>query len=180
MKRKATFSKFSGDTEQYIKELLKITTVIPTDPEVWAELGEAYYTAGHYPQAIHALQEVLILTPHAYNIFARIGEIHHTYVSRNAPSLPFNEKFDNLALAVKHFLRAVELCPVYIRGWAGVQVSSQEILKLPEATAKLEESEKSRYSDLAEVSERRLLYIVSEKQGTPENLAAANAILTEY
>lgn len=179
MKRKATFSKFSGDMKQYIEDLLKITQVIPTDPEVWAELGEAYYTAGHYTEAIHALQEVLILTPHAYNMFARIGEIHHTYVSRNT-SLPFNEKFDNLALAVKHFLRAVELCPVYVRGWAGVQVSSHEILKLPEAATKLEESEKSRYSDLTEVSERRLLYIVSEKQGTPENLAAANAILTEY
>lgn len=179
LKRRAAFSKFKGNTKEYIDELLKIADTIPTDSELWAELGEAYYSSGQYPQAIHALQETLLLTPHAYNIFARIGEVQHTLVVRNS-SLPFSEKFEYLSQAVKHFLRAVELCPVYVRGWAGVQVASQEILKLPEASNKLQPMEKSRYTDLAEVSERRLLYIVSEKKGTPENLAAANSILSEY
>lgn len=180
MKRRAAFSKFKGNIKEYIEELLKIADIIPTDSEVWTELGEAYYTSGQYPQAIHAFQETLILTPHAYNIFARIGEVHHTLVSRNTTSLSFADKFDHLSQAVKNFLRAVELCPVYVRGWAGVQVVSQEILNLPEASNKLQLAEKSRYTDLAEFSERKLLYIVSEKQGTPENLAAANSILSEY
>lgn len=179
MKRKAAFSKFKGNNKEYIEELLKITNIIPTDPEVWSELGEAYYSGGHYLQAINAFQETLLITPHAYNIFARIGEVQHTFVSRQS-SLSFTDKFDHLSESVRHFLRAVELCPVYVRGWAGVQVVSQEILKLPEAANKLQENEKSIYTNLAETSERRLLYIVSEKQATPQNLAAANAILGEY
>lgn len=179
MKRRAAFSKFKGNTKEYIEELLKIADITPTDPEVWTELGEAYYSAGQYPQAIHSLQETLVLTPHAYNIFARIGEVQHTYVSRNH-SLLFSEKFEYLSQAVRQFLRSVELCPVYVRGWAGVQVVSQEILKLPEAANKLSETDKSRYTDLAEVAERKLVYIVSEKKSTPENLAAANAILSEF
>jgi tetratricopeptide (TPR) repeat protein len=158
---------------------LQITEIIPTDSELWAELGEAYFTSGQFLQAIHAYQDVVLLTPHAYNVFARIAEIYHTLVVRN-PNYNFVDKLEYLRLSVQHFLRAVELCPVYVRGWAGIQIVSQKILTLSESASKLQADDKKKYTELAEFAERKLLYIVSEKKATPENLAAANAILGEY
>lgn len=179
MKRRAAFSKFKGNTKEYIEKLLSITEIIPTDAEVWTELGEAYYTAGQYSQSIHAFQETLILTPHAYNIFSRIGEVYHTQVSRNT-SISTVDKVEFLSQAVKHFLRSVELCPVYIRGWAGVHITTKEILALPEASSKLTQSQKDLYNQWSERSERKLTYIISAKKGTPENLAALDSILKEF
>jgi len=141
LKRKASFSKFNGNFKEYIDKLLEIADIIPTDSELWAELGEAYFASGQFLQAIHAYQEVILLTPHAYNIFARIAEIYHTLVVRN-PNYNFVDKLEYLRLSVQHYLRAVELCPVYVRGWAGVQIVSQKILTLSESSSKLQADDK--------------------------------------
>lgn len=40
----------------------------PTDAEAWAELADLYASQGLYPQAIFSLEEVLLVTPYAWNV----------------------------------------------------------------------------------------------------------------
>ena len=40
----------------------------PTDAEAWAELSDLYVSQGLYQQAIFALEEVLLVTPYAWNV----------------------------------------------------------------------------------------------------------------
>lgn len=40
----------------------------PTDAEAWAELSDLYLSQGMYQQAIFALEEVLLITPYAWNV----------------------------------------------------------------------------------------------------------------
>lgn len=40
----------------------------PTDAEGWSELSELYLAQGVYAQAIYALEEVLIISPNAWNV----------------------------------------------------------------------------------------------------------------
>jgi ER membrane protein complex subunit 2 len=46
--------------------------VSPTDAEAWAELSDLYVSQGMYPQAIFALEEVLLITPNAWNVGATL------------------------------------------------------------------------------------------------------------
>lgn len=43
----------------------------PTDAEAWAELADLYISQGLYQQGIFALEEVLLITPNAWNVSAR-------------------------------------------------------------------------------------------------------------
>ena len=45
----------------------------PTDAEAWAELADLYVSQGLYQQGIFALEEVLLITPNAWNVSARNG-----------------------------------------------------------------------------------------------------------
>lgn len=40
----------------------------PTDAEAWAELADLYVSQGLYQQGIFALEEVLLITPNAWNV----------------------------------------------------------------------------------------------------------------
>jgi tetratricopeptide (TPR) repeat protein len=46
----------------------------PTDAEAWAELADLYLSQGLYPQAIFALEEVLVLMPNAWNVSLKCVE----------------------------------------------------------------------------------------------------------
>jgi cytochrome c-type biogenesis protein CcmH/NrfG len=48
--------------------LVNLLDLSPTDAEGWAELSDIYLTQGLYPQAIYALEEVLVMTPNAWNV----------------------------------------------------------------------------------------------------------------
>lgn len=55
-------------TSDAIASLITILEFSPTDAESWAELADLYLSQGLYSQAIHALEEVLIVTPNAWNV----------------------------------------------------------------------------------------------------------------
>lgn len=40
----------------------------PTDAEAWSELSDLYLQQGLYAQAIFSLEEVLLITPNAWNV----------------------------------------------------------------------------------------------------------------
>lgn len=50
--------------------LVQLLDFSPTDAEAWSELSDLYFTQGLYSQAIYALEEVLLLTPNAWNVWA--------------------------------------------------------------------------------------------------------------
>ncbi|CAN6655716.1 ER membrane protein complex subunit 2 [Trichomonascus vanleenenianus] len=169
-KRKTVVLKQKGDYKMFIQEMLKYVDVMPTDAEAWAELAEAYVKTNHYSEAVHALQEVVVQLPQAYNMFARIGEVLHigATVSHNTV-----EQIDKLKLSLQHFLRSVELCSVYVRGWSGVYVVATKLLAWP----KLPSQDAETYNRLKALAEKKLRQIIDKKQSTEENIRAAEIIL---
>lgn len=168
-----------------------------------------------YRKAIHAFQEVLLFVPNAYNIFSRLGELYHAAALQDAGASGSTEVdfttlsnsakenvLEALKQALKNYLRSVELCPVYVRGWSGVQVVSSEALKVIEGknaskkaakpagksvqvtspSSLLSDKEYKYFKQFAEISERNLLYATSEKEGNQSkpDIEAAKAILRDY
>lgn len=48
--------------------LVQLLDDSPTDAEAWSELSELYANQGLYRQAIFSLEEVLLVTPNAWNV----------------------------------------------------------------------------------------------------------------
>jgi tetratricopeptide (TPR) repeat protein len=55
-------------TTEAITALNKFLDASPTDAEAWSELSDLYVFNGMFPQAIFALEEVLLVTPNAWNV----------------------------------------------------------------------------------------------------------------
>lgn len=51
-----------------IAAILAFLESSPTDAEAWAELADLYVSQGLYQQGIFALEEVLLVTPNAWNV----------------------------------------------------------------------------------------------------------------
>ena len=67
-KRRIALLKTLNKTTEAITALNEFVDSSPTDAEAWAELGDLYVAQGMYPQAIFALEEVLLITPYAWNV----------------------------------------------------------------------------------------------------------------
>ncbi|KDN62483.1 putative tetratricopeptide [Colletotrichum sublineola] len=67
-KRRIALLKSTGKTPEAITALNSLLDFNPTDAESWAELADLYLSQGLYSQAIFALEEVLVLTPNAWNV----------------------------------------------------------------------------------------------------------------
>jgi ER membrane protein complex subunit 2 len=98
-------------------ELLDLT---PTDAEAWAELSDLYFTQQAYSQAIFALEEVLLITPNAWNIHARLGEL--LYISSDGANPADGTQLKQLSESVRRFCRSIELCDNYLRGFYGLKI----------------------------------------------------------
>lgn len=57
-----------GRIPDAISALVSLLEFNPTDAESWAELADLYVSQGLYSQAVYALEEVLIVTPNAWNV----------------------------------------------------------------------------------------------------------------
>ncbi|QNP95997.1 YALIA101S04e01442g1_1 [Yarrowia lipolytica] len=139
----------TGVADLYISELVKYLEVVPTDPEAWSELAEAYAACEKWGDAISAVEEVLLCAPLAYNMFARLGEL---YLAAG-----------DAGEAISHFCRAVELCPVYIRAWCGILVAISK--------------HKKGNDKLKAVATKQLEKLIKEKKGSEGDIAAAKLIL---
>ena len=67
-KRRIALLKSLNKTTEAITALNEFVDASPTDAEAWAELADLYVTQGLYQQAIFALEEVLLITPYAWNV----------------------------------------------------------------------------------------------------------------
>jgi tetratricopeptide (TPR) repeat protein len=122
-KRRIALLKTLKRIPEAITALTKFLDSSPTDGEGWAELADLYVTQGMYQQAIFALEEVLLITPFAWNIHARLGEV--SYMSATATDSSADK---NLAEALRRFCRSIELCDDYLRGYYGLKLTTSRLL----------------------------------------------------
>ncbi|KAH7166233.1 hypothetical protein EDB81DRAFT_280142 [Dactylonectria macrodidyma] len=136
-KRRVALLRSMGKTPEAITSLIWLLEFSPTDAEAWAELADLYLSQGLYSQAIHALEEVLVVTPNAWNIHARLGEV--SLMAANVSTEPFPQK--HLAESLKRFCRSIELCEDYLRGYYGLKKVTDKLLSEPSKLKKQTEGD---------------------------------------
>lgn len=67
-KRRIGLLKSLGKPVEAISALTRFLDSSPTDAEAWAELSDLYASQGLYQQSMFALEEVLLITPNAWNV----------------------------------------------------------------------------------------------------------------
>ncbi|EDN95378.1 hypothetical protein SS1G_11255 [Sclerotinia sclerotiorum 1980 UF-70] len=72
LKRRISVLRSLGKTSEAITALNELLDLSPTDAEAWAELADLYVSQGMYPQGIFALEEVLLITPNAWNASSQL------------------------------------------------------------------------------------------------------------
>lgn len=117
-KRRAALLRSMGRTSEAVTALTYLLDSSPIDAESWAELADVYLTQGLYDQAIFSLEEVLLVTPNAWNIHARLGEVLYLAASKAEGS----EQVKGLSEAMRRFCRSIELCDDYLRGYYGLKL----------------------------------------------------------
>lgn len=122
-KRRIALLKSLKKIPEAITSLNALLDASPTDAEAWAELSELYLSQGMYPQAIFALEEVLLVTPNAWNIHARLGEV--LYVASSASEGGAER---HLSESMRRFCRSIELCDDYLRGYYGLKITTSRLL----------------------------------------------------
>ncbi|KAE8147651.1 hypothetical protein BDV25DRAFT_159913 [Aspergillus avenaceus] len=103
-----------------IASLVELLKAIPTDAEAWCELADLYHSQGMNLQAIFSLEEALLITPNAWNIHARLGEV--LYIC--ACPLDTEDSIQLLRRSIQYFCRSVELCDDYLRGYYGLAMAT--------------------------------------------------------
>lgn len=68
LKRRIALLKCMGRIPDAIKALTSFLDASPTDAEAWAEISDLYLGEGLYQQATFALEEVMLITPNAWNV----------------------------------------------------------------------------------------------------------------
>ena len=67
-KRRIALLKSLGRPAEAVAALNNLLDASPIDAEAWAELADLYVSQGMYPQGVFALEEVLLITPNAWNV----------------------------------------------------------------------------------------------------------------
>jgi len=125
-KRRIALIRSIGRPQDAIADLVEFVDSFPTDMEAWCELSDLYQSQGCSAQAIFCLEEALLITPNAWNLHARLGELEYmTGVSATDSA----EAQNHLSQAVKRFSRSIELCDDYLRGFYGLKLASDKLLQ---------------------------------------------------
>ena len=67
-KRRITLLQSLSRQADAIKVLVELLDFSPSDAEAWMELAELYFSTGMYDRAVFCLEEVLLITPNAWNV----------------------------------------------------------------------------------------------------------------
>lgn len=118
-KRRAALLKSMGKTADAMAALTNLVDASPTDAEAWAELGDLYMSQGLYDQAIYCFEEVLLVTPNAWNMHAKLGEVMYVSAGKTEGSA---DQLKALADSMRRFCRSIELCDDYLRGYYGLKL----------------------------------------------------------
>ncbi|KAK4242515.1 TPR repeat protein oca3 [Achaetomium macrosporum] len=191
VKRRIALLRSMGRISDATSALVQLLEFSPTDAEAWSELSDTYLSQGLYPQAIYAMEEVLVLAPNAWNIHARLGELQ--YMAATAPGVTQGGYQKYMAEAIKRFSRSIELCDDYLRGYYGLKLVSKKLLSDGAKATKLPEDSEFSFPDtntierLNELATAKLAEIVRHStahdrgwRGYNEaEIAAAQELLSE-
>jgi ER membrane protein complex subunit 2 len=125
-KRRAALLRSMGKTADAITALTNLLDSSPTDAEAWSELADLYLQQGLYDQAIYCLEDVLLVTPNAWNMHARLGEV--MFMSASKPEGGSGDQLKQLSESMRRLCRSIELCDDYLRGYYGLKISTGRIL----------------------------------------------------
>ncbi|MCJ1387029.1 hypothetical protein MMC17_010158 [Xylographa soralifera] len=128
MKRRIALLQSLGMQSEAIQALVELLQISPTDAEAWVELSALYLAQAMHSQAFYCLEEVLLIYPTAWNVHARLGEVH--FISSFSPG-EANETSIERALteAIRRYCRSIELCDGYLRGYYGLKISTDRFLE---------------------------------------------------
>ncbi|AMD22994.1 HHR225Cp [Eremothecium sinecaudum] len=140
--------------EVYIGKMLSLLEKFPLDGELWWALASEYSSIGQFDKAAYCLEEVIVIAPFAYNVFAKLGEV--LYYSATC-----GKKLNKVVLqeALDNCLRAVELSETCLKAWSFIAVISDKLKK----------------RELSDLSCRKLKEI--ELTGNPQDIETARFIL---
>lgn len=191
--RRRTYLGSKLSPPDYVKELLLYLEIKPSDVEAWFELSQVYLALGNYTKAIYSLQQILLCIPFAYNIYYELGLLYQSYAYKilydfSSGNAQKRENFNyNQAtvdrfhvqhqLALKHFLKSVELCESYSRGWGGVYAVTKPLkFKNKTLLAKFEPL-KAQHEKLNKLALKKLTQILENKWTTKEDQENIKALL---
>ncbi|KAI5197471.1 hypothetical protein E4T39_07271 [Aureobasidium subglaciale] len=164
-KRKVALLRGLGKVAEATKTLTELLDSSPVDAEAWAECAELYFLQSMHSQAVFCLEEVLLITPNAWNIHARLGEM--LFISAGAAE-DSGSKLKLLADALRSFCRSVELCDDYLRGYYGLKLTSSKPSKAQSSDATvgdLPPPSLASVEKLRELSTKKLSEIVRRSMG---------------
>lgn len=181
---------------EYVKDLLSYLDVKPSDNQAWYELSEVYLKLGNYQQSIYSLQQILLNVPFAYNVHYKLATVYQSYAfktlfdfsstnnntkkdSFNYNSATIERFYTYYTLAIKHFLKSVELSESYYKSWAGVFVLTKPLkFKNKNLLTKFEENGKTEeYKKLNKLAENKLKEIVEKNWVNEENKQLIEKVL---
>lgn len=142
-KRRIALLKSTGRISDAIHALTHFLETSPTDAEAWAELSDLYATQGLYAQSIFSLEEVLLITPNAWNVHARLGEVLYTAANAGTTSTADLSSERSLADSIRRFSRSIELCDDYLRGYYGLKLATGKLLSIYPKASKQQKGDTS-------------------------------------
>jgi len=116
-----------------------------------------------YAQSLFCLEEIVLIYPQAYNIFARMGEISYLLsIHQTSTSGRDNDNATEVLLdAQRYYLRSIELCEDYPRGYYGLVVVCGRLLKVGNFGGEKVMMGKGKVESLYERARARLAEIVT-------------------
>ena len=129
MKRRAALLQSLGRPAEAINALVELLGSSPTDIEAWAELSDLYLDQGLLRQACFCLEEILLVAPNAWNIHARLGELLILSSITGDTELFLND-------SIRRCCRSIELCDGFLRGFYGLKLSTDRLLKFHDSESK--------------------------------------------
>ncbi|KAK6340790.1 hypothetical protein TWF696_009110 [Orbilia brochopaga] len=127
-KRRITLLHHLNKKPEAIAALTALLDLNPTDAEAWAQLAQYYFEIAMYSQAIYCLEEVLLILPNAYNVHARLGEINYI-VADSGGGGGKESILERLEASLRWYLRSVELCDGYLRGYYGIKMVTAKLMQ---------------------------------------------------
>ncbi|KAJ1778703.1 tetratricopeptide repeat domain-containing protein [Coemansia sp. RSA 2523] len=112
-KRLIALLKSYGHIGETVKQLVAYLDIHNNDFEAWLELSNLYLTQNLYPQAAFCMEEVIMQQPANHYFHLCYAEISYS--------------MGNFDLALKEYLRVVELSTDNVRGFYGIKLVADRI-----------------------------------------------------
>lgn len=126
-KRRNALIRCLGKPQDALECLTQFVTTFSSDAEAWSELSDLYQSEGLISQAIFCTEEALLIAPNAWNLHARLGELNYLASQSSQDGITGTQK--HLTEAIHRFARSVELCEDYIRGYYGLKLATDKLIK---------------------------------------------------